>query len=503
MIKEYSVSVLIVDDDFSSRKTNEEEVRSLFSEMSTSELNIKTAHDIDSMYVALDEDVFHVILLDRDLGRDKSKKIIDGIQHIQDILEIQPNAKILVVTSFLNPQLAVEAIKKGAINFLNKGYDEKDFSYRKSKILKALKSSKYEIDLLKKSVQSSKGVAHKYPCISRAMKNLDRKIEDLAKINVPVLITGDPGLGKTHAAKRLNELSQEYFKQKERPLSNININTLSSKIVESELFGHKKGAFTGAINDKQGIFSLALSGDVFLDEIGDSSLELQGKLLKVLDEKVYRAVGGNKDLKTNARVIMATNKNLEKLIEEGKFRQDLYDRISAFDLKMPELNQRKEDIPLICQAITNKLRKEHSKGISYTDFPEELKTHFIENEHKGNIRGIQNQILQLVSYCPEMKSSKKLNYGRWKFIIYENQAFKRSLDPNSLGTESLLKQLAKRIGSKDWPGLMRVKELVEILSIKEAYKRFPKNTLRAQALGVSEATVSVKTKEYVGKGDKK
>ena len=495
-MNEYQVSILIVDDDPESRLLNKQEVISFFKEITSSSLNIKTADSIESMYLELSQgEAFHVILLDRDLGEDLQGEMIDGIEHIPPILEIQPNARILVVTSFNNdPLLAMRALKLGATDFLTKGATPKEASYRKSQILNALKESRFEIEMLKRSIQSHVGI--QYPCVSKAMKALDTKLQVYSQMNLPILITGEAGLGKTHAAKRLNELSKKFFCQKERIFSNINVNSLSSTLIESELFGHKKGTFTGAISDKQGIFSLAAKGDILLDEIGDTSIEFQGKLLKVLGEKVYRPIGAEKDLKTTARVILATNKDLKKLVAEGKFRDDLYDRISAFQIQMPQLAQRKEDIPFICQAITDELKKEHGKNISYKDFPKELKDHFVNGQYKGNIRGIENQIKQLLGFCPEIKSKNKLDYRRWRHIISEEPLFK-AIDPDCLDTQALIQKLSERVGFADWLGLPEVKKCIQKLSVLQAHDMFTRNKLRADALGVSEAFMSVKSKEYL------
>ena len=497
-MKELQVNILIVDDDPDSRLLNAQEVTSFFKEITSSPLNIKTADNIESMYSELNNvNTFHVILLDRDLGENDQGQMIDGIDHIPKILDIQSNARVLLLTSFnKDPLLAMKATKQGATDFLTKGATPKEVSYRKSQILKALKESKFEIEMQRRRTQSKNGIQS--GCVSKVMQALDAKLQVCSQLNFTVLITGEPGLGKTHAAKKLNELTKNLFRQKSRGFSNINVNALSPTLIESTLFGHKKGAFTGAVSDKEGIFSLS-NGDVLLDEIGDTSLEFQGKLLKVLGEKIYRPVGGDKDLKTTARVILATNKDLKKLVAEGKFREDLYDRISTFEIQMPKLSERKEDIPLICQSITDELKKEYGKNISYNDFPSDLKEYLINTPHKGNVRGIENQIKRLLGFCPKITSTNKLDYRRWRQIVSENSS--KSINLDSLDIQTLIEKISTRVGSKDWPGLTEVKERIQKLSILRASEMFSKNKLRAEVLGVSEAFTSNKIKEYKKESD--
>lgn len=492
--KEYQISILIVDDDYEARSINEMELTNFFGEISKSELNIETADSIEAMHSKLNAQKYHLILLDCDLGEDENGEMINGIDHIPDILSLQPSSRLLMLSSFKDPQMIVKAMQLGATDFLNKGYEEAELKYRKEKVLKALKDARFEIELLRRSIKSKLGPALiKYD--SKAMKSLDLILKDYSKVNFPVLITGEAGTGKSYTAKRLSELTEEYLGQKDRSFSDINVTALSSTLLESELFGHIKGSFTGAVSDKQGIFSIAVNGDLFLDEIGDASLELQAKLLKVIGENTYRPVGGKKDLVTNTRLIFATNKNLEKLIKEGKFRQDLYDRICACTFKMPSIAERKEDIPIICQSITDLLKEKHGKNISYSDFPEDLKRYFSDSEIQGQVRGIENELKKLYTHCKE-KANKKLDYSQWKQILKLNDKFKKQ-DHGELETEELLDLLSKRVGAKDWKGLPQVKERLQRKTLLQAYDIFPKNTQIAKALGLSEGMISRKLKEYL------
>ncbi len=150
---------------------------------------------------------------------------------------------------------------------------------------------------------------------------------------------------------------------------NINVNSIPENLIESEFFGHEKGSFTGATERKQGLFEKVAGGDLFLDEIGGASLATQVKILKVIDEMTFKRVGGTEELQSNVRLIFSTNKNLEEMVRLGQFRKDLYARISGIVVKMPKLDQRKEDIPHICQSITNQLKIKSTKKISYSDFP--------------------------------------------------------------------------------------------------------------------------------------
>ena len=491
------ISILIVDDSESSRIVNEMAVKELFQHHT--KLNIQLASSTAEMFQSLRDTKFHVILLDHNFGEedessktDENGKIMNGVDLIPDILEIQPSSRILVLTSFTDSQLAVKAIQNGAMGFITKSLKPKNLAYRDQQILKALREAQFEIESLRKSLSPTDSIGE-YICKSKSMKIINTQLKALSEVNTPVLFVGESGSGKTHAAKRLHEISRKFYKQKERVFANINVNTLAKNFIESELFGYEKGAFTGATNRKQGLFELATDGDILLDEIGDASLALQGKLLKVIEEKEFRRLGGLRKIKTEARIMFATNKNIETLVAKGKFKRDLYARICAVTIKMPTLNERKKDIPYICQKISKQLGNENRKKISYNDFPTSLKEHFQRDNILFNIRGLKNDIERLMIFCPQ-KANGRIDYTEWKSILGDKIEIKQQMGED---IETLMELIANQFEKENWPGIPTLKKLLESKVFQVAHKMYPKNKDIAHVLGISESGASSKVKKHI------
>ncbi len=495
-----NISILIVDDNESARLSHQLSVNTLFKSYESSKLKVYLASDAEEMLLYLKSEKFHVVLLDHNLGEDNDGEMVDGVSLIPSILKIQPNTRILVITSFQKQsqmtQLAVQAMENGARGFITKGTSDEEIKYKNQQILNALQEAQFEIESLQSQFIPSE-MGDDYICKSKAMRRIDTQIRSLSEVNAPVLFLGSSGLGKTHAAKRLNELSRIFYNQTKRPFANINVNALSEKLIESELFGHEKGAFTGAIKQKQGLFELASGGDILLDEIGDASLDLQAKLLKVVEEKTFRRVGGEQDIKSSARIIFATNKNLEEMVEKCKFKYDLYGRICAFKIQMPELKNRKQDIPYICENIAQKLKKEHHLSISYNDFPSLLKEYFQRDDIPFNIRGIRNDLERLMFLCPKKKNGS-IDYTKWGSVLgYETTMEIESRNSNDI--HKLMDIIISQIGEIGWPGISALKDRLEQKAFIAAYKKYPKNTQRAKALGLSASVASTKIKRYLKK----
>ena len=491
-----NISILIVDDSESARLHNQVAVKKLFE--GSDELNIRLTSSAHEMFQALKDEKFHVILLDRDLGEDENEEMVDGISLIPDILEVQPSARVLVITSFAETQLAVKAMENGAVGFITKGLKPEETEYRNQQILKALRESQFEMESLRQSVSATNYIGE-YIYRSEAMRMIDIQLNALSEVHTPVLFLGESGLGKTHAAKRLNELSRIFYNQKERVFANVNINALPESLIESELFGHEKGAFTGATSRKQGLFEIATGGDILLDEIGDASLSLQGKLLKFIEEKSFRRLGGQQEIKTNARIIFATNKDLDKLVSEGKFRNDFYARICTVKINMPGLNERKEDIPYICQKLSEQISFENNKNISYNDFPPALKKYFQRDDILFNIRGIKNDIERLMIFCPP-KNNRKIDYSCWKSILGDTSKTINLDSGNEEDIDILIDKLMSNLGKKSWPGLPEIKNRLEANAFKIASKLYNKNKDMANVLGLSESVTSTKLRKYVKHG---
>lgn len=490
---EVKFSILVVDDQDHARLSHQLMLERLLRPFAPSELNIKLTGTIEEMYEELKADQFHLVLIDRDLGRDSRNELIDGLDHIEPILEIQPTTKVIMVTGNKDSQLAVKALKKGALDFIVKGNAPHEEEYKKKQVLKAIQDSRIELRNLQRSISedtSTKG----YVCKSKAMMQVENQLHAFSYAPTPVLILGESGLGKTHAAKRLHELSQIAHKQKKRPFANVNISAIPEGLIDSELFGYEKGAFTGAKERTQGLFEKVYGGDLFLDEIGDASPQTQVKLLKVIDERVFKRVGGTQELRSNVRLIFATNKDLEAMVKEGTFREDLYARICHFTIQMPSLKDRKEDIPQICQNITDQLSLESAKKISFADFPDPLQKFFVRKDFPFNIRGIKGDLEQLLIYCP-VKEDGKLNYTSWRSILKDSKRIQNeSIQTKKL--DDVLDVIVEKMGTKDWPGFKELGDRLEEKLCKRLLNEVSSNKERARLLGMSEGSASLKIKRY-------
>ncbi len=493
-----TVNILIVDDHLDSRFSTQARVTKMFSDLDSNELIIKTAATIDELYAQIKEFSFHVILLDRDLGKDSEGKMIDGVEHIENILELRPKTRLYVLTSFEDISLANKARDYGAHGYLTKNPSEENQRYIDAQIKQAVKDSQLELEFERiKAVRDSRA-ATSYVSKSHSMKRIEGNLKSLAEINTPVLITGDSGLGKTYTAKRLHKLTEEFHGEKNRAFLYKDINTIPKTLQISELFGHEKGSFTGASERKMGLFELATGGTLFLDEIGDATPELQGALLNVIEEKSYRRLGGKQDLKINARIIFATNKNLEALVASGEFRRDLYARICAIEIEMPPLSERKEDIPLICEFLSGEINRENGKNISFNDFPATLKQYFVSANFPDNIRGIRNDLVRLAAFCP-IKQSGKVDYSSWRSILnytkkpnHQNRISQKTLD-------SIVEELAQYVGSPNGPGLAAALDLLEYKSLEYASSKYKKRVKQAEILKLKPSTLQTKKNKYFKK----
>ncbi len=492
-LDDFKFKILIVDDEPHAQMTNSRIVNKLCTANGISEPLISISSNLSELKHSLSMDEFHLVLLDRDLGEDESGIKVDGVDQIGLILEMQPHARVIMVTGYSDPKLAVKALEQGATDFITKADTEDERAYRDSRILKAIKDAKFELESLRRKYIDQK-FTNGYVCKSNAMKLLDINLQQLSEVPTPVLILGDSGLGKTHTAKRLHELTKKFKGDPKRPFANININSLSDNLLLSELFGHEKGAFTGAHETKKGLFEICRDGDLFLDEIGDASPAVQGALLKVICEKEFRRVGSDKDIKTNARLIFATNKDLEFMMKAGQFRPELYGRMCSAKIQMPRLQDRKEDIPYICQNITDSLKEESGKNISFSDFPATLKNYFQRDHIPFNVRGIKSDLERLMIYSP-VKHDRTLDYRGWRKIL-SNASESAGEKPSFQNLDNIMELLVERMGSAEWPGLHQIKDQLEEKILLRVQEKFSTNKKRAKVLGVSESLTCMKMKKY-------
>lgn len=308
---------------------------------------------------------------------------MDGNELLAQILQCDKNAIVILMTAFGSIEAAVGAIKKGATDYISKPFQMEEVLLRLSRALK-------ERTLEKRVAALEEQLSHKNPTekivgSSQPMKKLRQIIERVAPLNDTVLIKGETGTGKELVARALHEASLRH----DKPFVALDCSSIPETLIESELFGYERGAFTGANQSRQGLFETVENGTLFLDEIESLSLAVQAKLLRVLQERNFRRVGGRKDLNFKARIVSATNQDLEKLIDEGTFRRDLYYRFAVIPINVPALREHREDIP---ELILHLLKKRVENLHEIPKITPEAMEMLIAHDWQGNVRELENVV---------------------------------------------------------------------------------------------------------------
>lgn len=318
--------------------------------------------------------------------------VMDGMEVLEELIKAKVESPIIMISGHGNIDTAVQAIKKGAFDFIEKPLDL-------NRILVTIRNAKdrtvlvEETKQLKTTVKKFKGSSIIGETVG--IIKIKEMIEKVAPSDARVLITGGNGTGKELVARSLHDNSN----RRKMQFIEVNCAAIPSELIESELFGHEKGAFTSAVKDKKGKFELASGGTLFLDEIGDMSLPAQAKVLRALQENVIQRVGGERDIKVDCRIVAATNKDLRKEIEEGRFREDLFHRLAVILIHVPSLNERRDDIPLLAEHFLTMVCAEH--GIVRKSFSEEALLELQRVDWTGNIRELRNIIERLVILCDQ------------------------------------------------------------------------------------------------------
>lgn len=323
---------------------------------------------------------------------------VNGLQFLKKIknLSFPPGYRpeIIVITAYGSEKIAVEAMKAGAYDYLCKPYDIDELRLIIKNALEKIRLERENIELKKQvSMISSDRIIGE----SEAIQNINRLIEKVASTNVTVLITGESGTGKELVAQTIHLQSP----RADMPYVTMNCAAIPRDLVESELFGHEKGAFTSAISTRQGKFELAHQGTLFLDEIADMSLETQSKILRVLEEKAFTRLGGKQVIQADVRLISATNKDLKYEMEKGHFRQDLYYRLKVVELELPSLAQRQSDIPLLAYHYLEKFSQKHQKKVDTIET--EAMRLLVNYDWPGNVRQLMHVIEQGVVLSEDKK----------------------------------------------------------------------------------------------------
>jgi len=337
----------------------------------------------ESVIPVIQRELPDVLLLDVKLGS------ASGLDILKEIKEKTPDIKVIMMTAYATLELAVEAVRAGAYDFLTKPFDSNE------KLILAIDKALEKRRLVARARDLEREVEEKY-CFdtiigkSPGMQEVFRTIRDISPFDLNVLIQGQSGTGKELVAKAIHYSS----KRRQSPFVAINCAALTETLIESELFGHERGAFTGAFEKKKGLFEAANGGTIFLDEIGEMPLSLQSKLLRVLETGEMRRVGGTGTLRVNVRVIAASNKELEKVITQGGFREDLYYRLNVISVNLPPLKERIEDIPLLVQRFINTSCKRAGKKAMKVQ-PRTMEV-LLSYPWPGNVRELENALERAV-----------------------------------------------------------------------------------------------------------
>ena len=340
---------------------------------------ISECEDGKAGFSTLTKDDFDLVLCDIKMPK------MDGVEVLQKAREKGVSVPFIMLTGHGNVATAVEAMKSGAYDFISKPPDL-------NRLLTAVRNALETKNLVTENIKLKKRIAKKYKIIgtSTAINEIHEMIDKVAPTEARVLITGENGTGKELVAHHLHQKSN----RSEAPFVEVNCAAIPSELIESELFGHMKGAFTSAIKDRPGKFEIADGGTLFLDEVADMSLAAQAKVLRALQENRIQRVGGEKDIRVNVRVIAATNKDLSNEIENGKFREDLYHRLAVILIKVPSLSKRKADIPLLVDYFSNNIATE--QGVDKKSFSKDALAQLMDYPWTGNIRELRNVVERLM-----------------------------------------------------------------------------------------------------------
>lgn len=309
---------------------------------------------------------------------------MDGLEMHRRIKSLDQHAIVIVMTAFASVETAVTALKDGAYDYITKPFDPDDLSHLIRNAAAQIKL-RTENEALKNKVVSLENIENIIGN-SKAMIKVLKQVESVAQSNTSVIITGESGTGKELIARAIHTNSPRKF----FPMVSVHCGALSEDLLESELFGHEKGAFTGAMYNRKGRFEMADGGTIFLDEIGTISPKMQVELLRVLEAKAFTRVGGNKEIKSDFRVICATNRDLQQMVQEGSFREDLFYRLNVVNISIPSLRERKEDISELVDHFIKKYCTSMSRDMISID-PAALKR-LKEYDYPGNVRELENMI---------------------------------------------------------------------------------------------------------------
>lgn len=403
---------------------------------------------------------FDVILLDYKMPG------MDGMQVLREVKQINQEIDVVIITAFGTIETAVDAMKAGALDYITKPVDFEELLLLLDRVAERRILIK-ENELLRRELMAKGVTTDQIIYRSHAMETLMNMVGRVATSRATILIQGESGTGKELFARLIHQVSP----RSSHPLLAVNCGALQENLLESELFGHERGAFTGAVARRVGRVEEADGGTLFLDEVGDMPLSVQVKLLRFLQEKEFRRLGGNQTLYADVRVISATNRDLEHLVKEGKFREDLYYRLNVVTMRIPPLRERKEDIPPLIDHFVMKYARENGKNIS--GLTAEARDLLLRYDYPGNVRELENIIERAVVIA------------RDEVITADDLPFEEALwsaDRDSHKAEGFLRST--------------VEELERRMIIEAMEKVSYHQTKAADLLGISERMLRYKLKKY-------
>ena len=388
MLKE---KILVVDDEKSMREFLEIMLRK-------EDYKVSLAPNGEEVLRLIERDIFDLVLLDIRMPK------MDGIAVLKKIKALSPETVVIMITAYASAETAIKAMKEGAYDYITKPFKieeikliiknalEKKNLQKENTLLKQVIRDRYHFDNI--IGQSSKMLA------------LYDLLEKVGPTKTNILVTGESGTGKELAAKAIHYNSP----RKDRPFVTLNCGAIPESLIESELFGHMKGAFTDAIATKKGLFEVADEGTLFLDEISELPLLMQVKLLRFLQDREFKRVGGTEDIRVDVRIISATNKDLDEAVREKRFREDLFYRLNVIQIKLPSLRERREDVPLLAMHFLQKFSEELNKNI--TTISSEALQLLLDYDYPGNVRELQNIIERAVALevNPELTAQNLRSY---------------------------------------------------------------------------------------------
>jgi DNA-binding NtrC family response regulator len=422
--------------------------------------SVKTVISGEEAVKLLKKNTYDVVITDLKM------EPVDGQVVLKKAKELNESTEVIMMTAYATAKSAVEAMKAGATDYIIKPFALEELKLLVDKIVEKQKLLALNLQLQE---DLGKAILDEFVGKSDKIKGVFELVEKVAKTDANVLLLGESGTGKELVARAIHQKS----KRKNKPLITVNCAALTETLLESELFGHEKGAFTGAYARKLGRFELADLGTIFLDEIGEISPTIQAKLLRVLEEKKFNRVGGVETIQVDTRVIAATNKNLEQNVKTGRFREDLYFRLNVFPIWIPPLRERREDIPLLVEYFLKKFQYQEKK------LPADIMDQLINYHWPGNVRELKN-ILERAMILSDGKNIEAYHVG---------------IKPDLLGAEALPTERQEMKSPSETSGLSL--EEMEKDMIIEALKRTKGNkTEAAKALHITRRMLYSRMKKY-------